>query len=584
MLHNRTVNRFNASLVIAIATVLSITGIQNNTADAQQRRTKQERNAPETAKPTNSEQSALFSVQVSNVVEQPLTSRVRLIDEHGALAGKFDVPNGNATLRFQSGRYTALVDVYDNDVPILVYMEPIVLPSSPAPAIVVSLLEGSGSRNLAQFDRDLDLVLDRLELEQGSNPENASSTPGEKLIEWPSPVLSQTSAWYRGELHAYSNHGPGDESVANLIRRAESANLDFLAITDPNTIASALDPQYKSSKLVLIPAMEWGDKERGTALVYAPPSVLPLDVPWAEAQAEVIRLQARGGLIAVAHPTVPGGTWNWGLNMFNAVEVWWQGWRDVPPIGLSALAEQWRGRDESGDFLFPIATAAATQGLSGNAQSTIYYDILVTHLAKSCVIAGSGSAGRKQPVGSPVTYVYGREKSLKGILEGIRKGRTYVARGPDGPQIEFQADILCDGQVDVGMGGVVPINVKSRFIAGVSGAKGGRIDILMNGYPIRSRPIESDKLTLSLDQEPEAFGAFRMRIVTAPKQQDGYGFSEMLAMSSPIYAQSYYVEGGPDAGRDGWVDVKSEWQETRPEDEFDPSKLDPSKVVTLEPR
>jgi hypothetical protein len=527
---------------------------------------------------------AQFSVKVSNILDQPLASRVRLVDGQGALVTRFEVPQGNSTLQFRAGRYTALVDVYDGGVPILVHLQELQLPASPPPVITVSVLEGSGSRNLAQFDGDGDLALDGLEVQQGTNPEDARDTPGETLIEWPSPVLNKDSRWYRGELHAYSSYGPGSETVGRLIRRAESAGLDFLAITDPNSLQSALDPEYKSSKVVLIPAMEWGDAARGTALVYAPSEVLPLEVTPEEAQALAVRLQARGGLFAIAHPTVPGRAWNWGRTMFNGVEVWWRDWRQVPPIRLTDLAEPWRARDESGEFLFAIGAAAATQGLSGNAQSAIFYDMQVTHLVKAAVIAGSGSTGRKETLGAPVTYVYGREKSLKGILEGIRKGRTYVSRGVDGPLIEFQADILADGQVDVGMGGVVPINVKSRFIAGVSGAKGGRIDILMNGYPIRSRPIESDKLTISLDQEPEAFGAFRMRVVAQPRQERGYGFTDMLAMSSPIYAQSYFVEGGPDAGRDGWVDVKSEWREPRPEDEFDPTKLDPSQVITIEPR
>jgi hypothetical protein len=529
-------------------------------------------------------QGPSFSVQIRDILGQPLKSRVRLVDANGALLARFEAPEGTGSFSFRAGRYTALVDVYDDGVPILVHVAPLDLSGSGTGSIEVSVLEGSGSRNLAQFDRDLDLALDSLEAEQGTDPEDARSTPGSSVYTWASPVLSDKGGWYGGELHAYSKYGPGSESVARLIRRAESTGLDFLAIADPGSVAAALDPDFTSQKLVLIPAYEWGTDELGSVLVFAPDEVFARDVSRTEAQALAVRLQARGGLFSIAHPASPDRPWNWGLNYFNGVEVWWRDWRRLRPIGLANLSDEWRSRDEEGDFKYPIAVAAATRGLSGNGQATIFYDIATTHGMKAAVTAGTGSKGRKERLGSPVTFVYAREKSLNGMLEGIRKGRTYVSKSIDGPFIEFQADILSDDQIDVGMGGIIPINVKSRFIAGVSGAKGAQLEVLMNGYPIRSQPIESDKLTMSFEDVPNAFGAYRMRIVDSPDKREGYGFSEVLAMSSPIYAQSYFVEGGPDAGRDGWIEVPSNYREPRPGDEFDPSTLDPSQVVTLNPR
>ncbi len=552
-------------------------------ADAQNRakRAKPEESA---APATGPIESATFSVSVEDVVGKPLAARVRLLDGAYTLSGRFDVPNGSGSFQHARGQYTALVEVYDGAVPILVHVAALTLSAAQPAELKVSVLEGSGTRSLAEFDRDLDLALDSLEVQHGRDPQNARSTPGEPVLTWPSPVLSEKGGWYRGELHAYSSHGTGTESVERVIRRAEAAGLDFLAIADPNTLAAANDPAFKSSKLVLIPAMEWGTPETGTAIVLAPDTLLPIGVSRAEAQALAVRLQARGGLFIISRPAAPGSAWNWGLNYFNGVEVWWRDWRGLPPIQLANLSEEWRMRDQGGALMFPIAVAAATQGLSGNAQGTIFYDIATTHGLKAAVIAGTSSTGRKETLGSPATYVFAREKSLNGILEGIRKGRTYVSRSSGGPMLEFQADIMADGKVDVGMGGVIPINVKSRFVVGVSGAKGAQLQLLMNGYPIWSRMLETDKETWNIDDTPNAMGAIRVRVVTAPDKFDGYGFSELLAMSSPIYAQSYFVEGGPDAGRDGWVDVTSTYQEIRPEDEFDPAKLDPSRVVTLTPR
>ncbi len=532
----------------------------------------------------NNTPSAVCHVSVKNILDQFVPARIKLLPKDSGKALSFEIASGEGDISAPAGEYTAAVYAYDAGVPILVQLQSVTLSPQNRAEVKTLVLEGSGgNRSLRAFDGDFDLALDRVEVEAGTNPTDARSVPAETPIVWPSPVLDKKGAWYRGELHARSAYGPGSEKVGELIHRAESEGLDFLAIADPNTLAAAQDPAFKSNKLVLIPAMEWRHPRLGSALLYAPTSLFAADVSPSEAQALARKLEAQGGIFAIAHPTQPGQIWQWGLEHFNAIEAWFGAWRATPPITIGDLSEEWSRRNAEKEFLHPIAFAAATDFLSANGQATVFYDVETTHGVRAALIGGSGSTGKGQPLGQPMTYVWAKEKSLNAILDGLRHGRTFVTAGPDAPFVEFSADIMADGSTDVGPGGIIPINVKSRLSIGVDGAKGAQFEVLFNGRPMQSFPIQWDRFMYSVEDTPGATGAYRVRILSMPKEK-GYGVSEVLAMTSPIYALSYLLDESKGESKEGWIDVKSQWEDPATVKIFDPSTLDPSQVITLEPR
>ena len=578
--------RYEIFLLISVCAILSAAD-QNDTSltgplvDV----SPQLREIPGPANPITLAQNLNGTIQVrlENILGVKLAGKLILLNPDGSRVREVALPEGEATIEHPSGNYDVHTYAIEDGVPYLVDIQEIAVRSGERTEVTVELLEGgSANRPIRAFDQDFDLALDLVELAAGTDPDDARSIPGQSSFDWPSPVLSEEGAWYRGELHAHSEHGRGEESVAELIKRAEKLGLDFLAITDRNTLAAALDPAFHSDSVVLIPAMEWGDDERGQALLYAPATFPEYTQNYAEAQAMAIRVQAQGGIFVIAHPNFPIGSWQWGLQYANGVEVWCRKWRGIPPMTLEQLNDRWTQRKD-GKLIYSIAVAAATNsfsseaqsallqllgvsanaqsyGISANAQSALFYDLELVRGMKAGVIAGSNSASPKVPLASPVTYVYGREKSLQGILEGLRRGRTFVSRDLDGPTIEFQADILVDGSIDVGMGGIIPVNRRSRLIVGIEGARGARMDILLNGYPIRSRPIESDRLYYSMEQQPDTFAVYRVRIVTAAEEY-GFGPTELLAMSSPIYAQSYVVDDR--AGEEGWIELENQYEDPR---------------------
>ncbi len=477
-----------------------------------------------------------IEINVTDVLGHDLHARVELQGKHLKTPVVIDVPKGHVRGEAPAGTYKAYISVYSLQVPVLVDVQDVTIKAGDTAYLLANVLEGSaGNRTLMDFDKDCDFAIDRVEVKCGTNPEDAGSIPGREPIPSDTRILENEERWYRGELHAHSNHGAGKESVAELVRRAEKTGLDFLAIADLNTVDACLDPGFKSNSVVLIPALEWGDEKRGVALIYGPKTFPAYSASVSEAQAIVDLVQAQGGFYAIAHPCSSLGPWQWGLGYVNGVEVWCRDWRALPPITLDQLSEDSKERID-GKLVSSVAYAAASTGFSANGQAMVFYDSELVRGLKAAIIAGSYSSSPEVPLGAPVTYVYAKEKSLRGILGGMQRGRTFVSRDLKGPRLRFTADVLSDGKIDVSLGGIVPLEVPTTFEVTAERAKGNEVQILLNGQPLISKTIESDAFTIRFPYTPMNYSEFRARI-TGPPKGEGFGEIEVLAMTSPIYAQ-----------------------------------------------
>lgn len=492
-------------------------------------------------------------VDITSILGRHLPARVDFLPLGEGERVNHQVLEGHASLPVPPGAYRAYVHVYSGGVPMLVDIKDLSVEEGGTAFVLVNLLEGaSNSLVLREFDLDGDLAIDRVELDSGTDPENAASIPGKKEVPRDETVLRAKGGWFRGELFAQSDYGEGKESVEKLIARAEKAGMDFLAIADLNTLASVYDEDYRSKKLVLIPAMQWGSDQYGRAIIYGPRTMPEPPLNVSAAQAECIRVQAQGGLFAVAHPCLPTAPWTWGLSYVNAVQVWFRDWRAVPPLTLEHLAQrspsllEREGGRRDGRLVQSIAAAALPGRMgtkSANAQAALFYDYELIRGLMASALGGSGTSSKKVPMGEPLTYVRAREKSLPAILEGMRLGRTYVSSGPDGPQLSFRADVLNDRKVDVDIGGVVPLGVDTMFEVLVKNAEGMKLQVLRDGEPILSKVIEADGFGQRFIQHPMVQTAYRVRVVASPKKEkDGFGPIEVHALSSPIYAQDIALE------------------------------------------
>lgn len=215
--------------------------------------------------------------------------------------------------------------------------------------------------------------------------------------------------WYRGDLHSHTRHSDGAFTVPERVRVATDRGLDFLAITDHNTIShhrelkgwpDGITPVRGSEVTTfyghmnvfgLSSAIDWRGHRRGGG-----------------AAGVVEAAHRQGALVSINHPSSFGDPWCVGCHWtyarvdystFDAMEVWNGGWADVET-------------DNEGNIAF-------------------WTDLLDAGL-RLTAIAGTDSHGPVDDDDESLgfTSVYASEPSEAAILEGIRRGRAVLSRGP----------------------------------------------------------------------------------------------------------------------------------------------------------
>lgn len=214
--------------------------------------------------------------------------------------------------------------------------------------------------------------------------------------------------WLRGELHSHTQHSDGSYTTSELLRQAKEKQLDFLAITDHNTVTALGEIQINElGSLVVIPGIE-------LTTFYGHALVLGTDqwVDWRTgyegwSMADAAR-QAHdlGGLFIVAHPndigspTCTGCHWEYdsfdmdqadGLEIWNG---WWPGWYESNARTLASWRE--------------------------------------VHVRGGRKLATCGSDFH-HPVdwgpGRPLLYAHVEQRSVGGVLDALRKGRVVLSNG-----------------------------------------------------------------------------------------------------------------------------------------------------------
>lgn len=145
--------------------------------------------------------------------------------------------------------------------------------------------------------------------------------PGASLRALPAPPGHR---WLAGDLHAHSVHSDGVLTVPHLARLAAGAGLDFVAVTDHNTVSHHPELPAQGG-LLLVPGQEI-TTDRGHANAFG-------DVGWIDfrrpADDWVTAVSDRGGLLSVNHPLGADFSWRHPLKVRPPLaEVWHSGWWD----------------------------------------------------------------------------------------------------------------------------------------------------------------------------------------------------------------------------------------------------------------
>ena len=202
--------------------------------------------------------------------------------------------------------------------------------------------------------------------------------------------------WLAGDLHTHTVHSDGAMTVPELARFAVGQGLDFLAITDHNTIShhAELPTVAAAHGIILVPGQEV-TVEAGHAGALG-------DVGWIDfrrpADSWLDATERAGGLLSVNHPI--GGHLSWTIPM-----------RRRPP-----LAEVWHWSWLDRRWTTPLAWWLAWD-------------------PGAIPVGGSDwhRPGDDAPPGSPTTWVECDGDGPGAVLDGLRRGRTAISANRDGP-------------------------------------------------------------------------------------------------------------------------------------------------------
>lgn len=428
----------------------------------------------------------------------------------------------------------------------VVDIQEVEVPAGDVTSIQSSFVEAGGRIGLPAFDSDFDSVIDRVEEEVGTDRMDSTDIPGAPRVEFDQGVLNEEEGWYRGDLRCYSNHSNGRLRVRDIVRRAEKLGLDFVAISDKRTLEQCKDPDYKSDKVLLIPAFEWGIDGHATCLG-AKTAIKNWDNN-AQVQAAIQLAHAQGVIFCITDPCSPKSPWEWSAVGFHAMEVWNKGWRAEPATEPEVLGRGELTRHMSASKA--IRTSLAWDNMSKNSQTLKFWDAVLTERLPATAVGGSGTLDRLADLGSPITYVYARELSVQGILDGILHGRTFVSSGPDGPQLLFVGGVNPEGNFEGLQGSMIPIpspedaamaeeTIQFRVVVAGLKAKGTvRLNVIKNGQVWRTQEVDPENPVVNFSDsllEPAYYRVELFQVADDRKAAKGYGNVEMLALSSPIY-------------------------------------------------
>jgi hypothetical protein len=227
----------------------------------------------------------------------------------------------------------------------------------------------------------------------------------------PTSIASQPRFWLRGDLHSHTEHSDAHGTLAQLTAKARALGLDFLAVTDHNTVSHhPYLPALAGDDLLLIEGQEV-TSYYGHMNIWGTHRWCDFRCRTSEDMAKVIALaHDSDGLCSINHPKRLGPAWKYDLALpVDALEVWQAPWP------------------------------------SHNTESLALWDRLLVGGRRLPAVGGSdyhcpaGEETSLMRLGWPTTWVKVGERSVPAVLDAIRSGRVAISATADGPRLDLQA-------------------------------------------------------------------------------------------------------------------------------------------------
>jgi predicted metal-dependent phosphoesterase TrpH len=212
-------------------------------------------------------------------------------------------------------------------------------------------------------------------------------------------VVQKQARWLVGDIHSHTEHSDGGVTVLDAIHRARASRLDFVALTDHNTISQNF-VRPDDPGILVMPGMELTSYYGHTNFlgVHKPVADWRCTSP-AQVAEKMAEARSNGATVVINHPfqRSAGGKWQSGYDVaFDAMEIWNGNWS---PLNQDALAF-WQER------------------------------LVAGHVAP--VTGGSDfHLKNRRRHGRPSNRVHAEGNSIADILAAIRAGRNVVCFSPE---------------------------------------------------------------------------------------------------------------------------------------------------------
>ena len=270
-----------------------------------------------------------------------------------------------------------------------------------------------------------------IEMELDPNAEAAAESvevpvPGGNVLREAVAGASNGSGgrWYRGDLHAHSEHSDGANTVEEIVDYVHRAGLDYFALTDHNTIShwdELARLQQRGGPTLLI-AGEEITMYTGHANVWGLDGWIDFRGTDADRVQRLIEhANQRGSMFSINNPDSPIPWKHNSVHGYQAVEVWNAPWRYYNEPALI----RWQYHLNSGQRMVAV----------GGSDS-------------HCV----PPAEMTQPngPGEPCTWVWVEGPlTQKAVLDAVAAGRVFISEAPNGPMLDLRADADGDGAFEL---------------------------------------------------------------------------------------------------------------------------------------
>ena len=309
--------------------------------------------------------------------------------------------------------------------------------------------------------------------------------------------------WYRGDLHLHTVYSDGERHPGELVSDSQAGGLDFIVSTEHNTnAANRVWPMCRTGSLLVIPGEEVTTRHGHwlavglSARAWVDWRYGPRDRVFPRFAAEV---REAGGLVVAAHPAVPlpGSAWEFGFADVQALEVWNGRWNVDDELSLRI------------------------------------WQRLLRRGRRVVAVGGSDSHGRHQRVGSPQTAVHAHELSVPAIVDGLRRGRSYVVRS-SGVACELTASCAGGGAHAAGPGQTlrVPPQTAVTVTAVISGAPGTNAVLVTAAGRAGRAAVTSGRARLQWELNASA-RFVRLEVREAQRGRPG----AMIALTNPVWLE-----------------------------------------------